>query len=77
VTPTSPSISRPTAIPSWFPGEGAFLQIVGLAQKIAPGDLVPVTFTFSNGSSATLRVSTAPPSVPAERSPLNIEEAHE
>jgi hypothetical protein len=59
------------------PGEGAFLQIVGLAQKIAPGDLVPVTFTFSNGSSATLRVSTAPPSVPAERSPLNIEEAHE
>lgn len=55
------------------PGEGAFLQIVGLTQKIVPGDLVPVTFTFSNGASATLQVSTSPPSVPAERSPLPID----
>jgi hypothetical protein len=59
------------------PGEGAFLQIAGLKQKIAPGDLVPVTFTFSTGESVELKVSTAPPSVPAERSPLPIEEAHE
>jgi hypothetical protein len=59
------------------PGEGAFLQIAGLKQKIAPGDVVPVTFTFSNGSSVTLNISTAPPSVPAARSPLPIEEAHE
>jgi hypothetical protein len=59
------------------PGEGSFLQITGLSRKIAPGDLVPVTFTFSDGSSATLMVSTAPPSVPAPRSPLPLDEAHE
>jgi hypothetical protein len=59
------------------PGEGPFLQITALTQKIAPGHLVPVTFTFSNGSSAELMVSSAPPSVPAERSPLPIGEAPE
>jgi copper(I)-binding protein len=59
------------------PGEGAFLQITKLTKKIAPGDLVPVTFTFSDGSSATLKISTSPPSVPAERSPLPLEEGHE
>jgi hypothetical protein len=59
------------------PGEGPFLQVTNLSQKIAPGDLVPVIFTFSNGSSVKLTISTAPPSVPAERSPLPIGEGHE
>lgn len=49
------------------PGQGQYLQLVGLTKELKPGQTVPVTFTFADNSSITLAVPIAPPATPAAR----------
>jgi copper(I)-binding protein len=43
------------------PGKGPYLQLVGLRRPLTPGESVPVTFRFSDGSSVTVDIPFAPP----------------
>jgi hypothetical protein len=57
-----------------IPGDEPHLQISDLTRPLRPGNLVAMTSTFSDGSTATLNVGIAPPTVPAPRSPMQLEE---
>jgi copper(I)-binding protein len=72
-TPT-PSGARALAVdidPSGYallvPGEGPYLRLVGLARPLRPGDSVPLTFRFSDGSTALVSVPFGVPDEPAPR----------
>lgn len=59
------------------PGQGQYLMLSGLTRKIAPGDIVLVTFSFSDGSKVEVPVTTGPPATAAVRSPIPMDEGHE
>jgi copper(I)-binding protein len=52
------------------PGQGQFLQLVGLARQIIPGELVTIEFTFDDGSKASASVPFAPAPEPVRGSPV-------
>jgi copper(I)-binding protein len=52
------------------PGQGQFLQLVGLTRQIIPGELVTVEFTFDDGSKASASVPFAPAPEPVRGSPV-------
>ena len=49
--------------------DGTYLQLVGLHKPLAPGDTVPVVFTFDDGSSATLTLPVGPATAAVPRNP--------
>jgi hypothetical protein len=52
------------------PGQGQFLQLVGLTRQIIPGELVTVEFTFDDGSKASASLPFAPAPEPVRGSPV-------
>jgi copper(I)-binding protein len=49
------------------PGSGQYLQLTGLTNAIIPGQSVPVTFSFSDGSSVKVDVPLVPPNTVVPR----------
>lgn len=58
----------PTGYALLVPGGGQYLQLTGLKRALFVGASVMVTFTFSDGSAATVSVPVTPPSAPQPRS---------
>ena len=60
------------------PGQGTqgYLQLTGLTEPVAPGYQVEVTFTFSDGTSATVPVPLAPPTGIVPRATPVVEPEH-
>lgn len=54
------------------PGQGAYLQLVGLEKALRSGESVPVTFTFAEAGEITVVVPVGPPANRASRSPLDL-----
>jgi copper(I)-binding protein len=54
------------------PGQGPYLEIIGLERPLLPGSSVPVTFTFSDGSTVTVAVPFGLPSEPVPRASAEI-----
>ena len=50
-----------------MPQYGTYLQLVGLKQALMPGTAVVVTFTFDDGSSATMTLPVGPATGPVPR----------
>jgi len=48
---------------------GTYLQLVGLKKALAPGDTVPVIFTFDDGSTANLTLPVGPATAAVPRNP--------
>jgi hypothetical protein len=64
-TTTAPAPPKPSGFPvnippgTWadlVPGQGQYLLLTGLTNALRPGDNVPVTFHFSDGTVATVQV---------------------
>jgi hypothetical protein len=51
------------------PGQGQYLQLTGLTNALTPGQGVPVTFTFDDGSSITLSLPVGPATAAVSRDP--------
>lgn len=60
------------------PGQGSngYLRLDGLTEAITPGESTQVTFTFSDGTTATLPVPLAPPTSEVPRATPIIEPGH-
>jgi copper(I)-binding protein len=54
-------VVAPKGFVQLVPGKGPYLQLTGLKRPLIPGQSVPVTFRFSDGSSATVDIPFAPP----------------
>jgi copper chaperone PCu(A)C len=70
VTPGSASYSiriPPVGYATLVPGQGSYLLLAGLTKAIMPGDNVPVTFHFADGTSVTVQVPVDLPGAPASR----------
>ncbi|HEX2419228.1 MAG TPA: hypothetical protein VHJ83_14100 [Micromonosporaceae bacterium] len=55
-----------------LPGKPYRLELSGLREEIAPGDVVPVTFSFREAGDVTLQVPLGLPTDAPEHSPLDI-----
>jgi hypothetical protein len=88
-TPTVAPTTQPPGVPVsvvipaqsfvlLVPGQGdsGFLRLNGLTEAIAPGESVVVTFTFSDGTSATVPVPLAPPTDEVPRATPVVEPEH-
>jgi len=60
------------------PGQGSagYLRLDRLTQSIAPGESTQVTFTFSDGTTATVPVPLAPPTTEVPRATPIVEPGH-
>jgi copper(I)-binding protein len=71
--PAGPTRFAVSIAPSGYallvPGQGAYLQLTGLTQALTPGLLVKVTFTFEDGSAATLTLPVGAATVALTRDP--------
>ena len=54
------------------PQDGTYLQLVGLKRSLAPGDRLPVVFTFDDGSSATMTLPVGPATAAVPRNPAVV-----
>ena len=79
VTPSRPTGSAdfalelaPGGCALLLPGKPYRLELSGLREEIAPGDVVPVTFSFREAGDVTLQVPLGLPTDGPEHSPLDI-----
>lgn len=75
-TPAEPAprpaqiVLAPLGYATFLPRDAESLQLIGLSQKLTPGNSVYVTFQFSNGAQPlTLAAPVAVPTSPASRGP--------
>ena len=58
---------RPADFELLVPGQGEYLQLMGLTRPVPPGTTVPLTFTFDDGTTVNVNVPLGVPTAPVPR----------
>jgi hypothetical protein len=67
----------PASFALLVPGQGAYLQLTGLTSALIPGQSVPLTFTFADGTTGQALVPVGVPQAPQPRETLDHVDVNE